>query len=92
MPLASNFLRSSRHGCRISLYPYLVIYDAGDKSKRLISFSLEGNWFGTLPITKYKADTLYLLTLLPKGFTTLRSSWYKIISMEFSGELKSLFA
>ena len=57
MPIASNFLRSSRHGCRISLYPYLVIYDAGDKSRRVISFSLERNWFQTLSITKQKADT-----------------------------------
>ena len=72
MPNASNFLKSSRHGCRISLYPHLVIFDAGDKSRRLIFFSLEQNWFQALPITKWEADTLYLLTLLPKGFTSLK--------------------
>ena len=52
MPIASDILGSSNHDCRITLYPYLVICDAGYKSRRLISFSHERNWFRTLPVTK----------------------------------------
>ena len=52
MPIASDILGSSNHDCRIALYPYLVICDAGYKSRRLISFSHERNWFRTLPVTK----------------------------------------
>ena len=41
----------------------------GDNNGKFISFKHDLCFAGIFPGTKYNADTLYLTTLFPKGFT-----------------------